>query len=170
MRRVLQLALLLFVLAACERSPVVTPNGSLLELPPGVAPVDFPAGRVSIVSNGETHQLRVELAHTAWQKERGLMFRPEMPEDAGMLFAYDEEQEDGAFWMFNTLIPLSIAYIDGEGVIRNIVQMEPCPSPDRNRCPLYPAGVSFRYALEVNRGYFAERGIGPGDRVRYTPD
>lgn len=159
-----------FLLAACGERSTTTPNGSTLELPSGVAPVEFPTGRVWITSGGQTHELRVEVAHSAWQKERGLMHRSRMPENSGMLFVYDEDQENSSFWMYNTLIPLSIAYIDAQGVIRNIVEMEPCPSADRGRCPFYPAGVTFRYALEVNRGYFAERGIGPGDTIRYQPD
>ena len=62
--------------------------------------------------------------------------------------------------MFNTLIPLDIAFIGEDGTIGNIVPMEPCTSPYPQWCPGYTAGVPFRTALEVNRGYFAERGIG----------
>jgi uncharacterized protein len=171
MSRFLAVLAILLTLAACDRSASsTTPNGSRLELPTGVAPVDFPPGRAWIESGGQVHELRVEVAHTPWQRERGLMYRTEMPESSGMLFAYEEDQDAASFWMFNTWIPLSIAYLDAEGIIRNIVEMEPCHSPDRARCPLYPSGVPFRYALEVNQGYFAARGIGAGDRVRYEPE
>lgn len=145
---------------------MTTPNGSRLELPQGVEAVQFPAGTVQIQSGGTTHTLRAEFATTPAQRERGLMYRTSMPEDAGMLFIYPDEQE-GGFWMYNTLIPLGIAYADGEGVIFQITQMEPCESPYASMCPTYPARAPFRYALEVNPGYYAARGIQPGDRILY---
>jgi uncharacterized protein len=162
---------LVLALVSCDRDrAMTTPNGSRLELPVGVGPVEFPAGRVWIETGEQVHELRVEVAHTPWQRERGLMYRSSMPDTSGMIFAYEEIQDAGSFWMFNTWIPLSIAYMDAEGTIRNIVDMEPCTAADRQRCPLYPSGVAFQYALEVNQGYFAERGIEAGDRVRYQPD
>lgn len=161
--------LLLLGLGACDRdagAAAVTPNGSRLELPQGVQPVEFPVGTVQIQSGDTTHTLRAEFATTPAQRERGLMYRTSMPEDAGMLFIYPAEQE-GGFWMYNTLIPLSIAYADENGVISQITQMEPCESPYASMCPTYPARVPFRYALEVNQGYYAARGIQAGDRILY---
>lgn len=171
-RALLAAALLALALAGCERAGgavTTTPNGSRLELPPEVEPVEFAAGTVRIHSNGQVHTLRAEFAETPAQRERGLMFRTVMPEDAGMLFIYPAEQE-GGFWMYNTRIPLSIAYADGEGVIFQIREMQPCESPYASLCPTYPAQRPFRYALEVNQGYFARRGIGVGARIEYQTE
>lgn len=171
-RALLAAALLALALAGCERAGgavTTTPNGSRLELPPEAEPVEFPAGTVRIHSDGQIHVLRAELAETPAQRERGLMYRTAMPEDAGMLFLYPAEQE-GGFWMYNTRIPLSIAYADAEGVIFQIREMQPCESPYASLCPTYPAQRPFRYALEVNQGYFARRGIGVGARIEYQRD
>jgi uncharacterized protein len=67
--------------------------------------------------------------------------------------------------MFRTRIPLDIAFIDAEGVIRNIVAMEPCEQPNPQLCRRYPAQVPFLMALEMNRGFFQRHGIGVGDRA-----
>ena len=149
----------------CESGETTTPNGSQLELPSGVDPVEFALDTVQIRSGDTTYTLPVEIADTPAQRERGLMYRSSMPEEAGMLFAYEDTQPGGAFWMYNTLIPLSIAYADAEGRIVSIVEMPPCDSEFASLCPTYPAGAPFRYALEVNQGYFVERGIGVGDRI-----
>ena len=94
------------------------------------------------------------------------MERRSLADSAGMLFLYDTTQpQDAAFWMFRTRIPLDIAYIDSTGVIRNIVAMEPCTAVLMKGCPTYPAGVPFRAALEVNKGYFQRHGVALGDRV-----
>lgn len=153
------LLLLLSVAAACNDRGTLTPNGSRLELPDGVARVEFEAGTVQIRSGDTMHTLRVEIAETATQRARGLMYRPFMPEDAGMLFIYPAEHE-GGFWMYNTLIPLSIAYADAEGRIFQILEMAPCESVYESMCPTYPASAPFQYGLEANQGFFAERGIG----------
>jgi uncharacterized protein len=164
------LILLMAALTACERGDRVTvtttPNGSRLELPAGVQPIPFPAGTAQIHANGQTHTLRVEFAETDAQRERGLMFRTAMPEESGMLFIYPQEIQ-GGFWMYNTRIPLGIAYADSAGVIFQIAQMEPCPSEFATLCPTYPAQRPFQYALEVNQGYFQARGIAPGARISW---
>jgi uncharacterized protein len=143
-----------------------TPNGSRLELPSGVEPIDFPTGTVRIHGNDQVHTLRVEIAETDEQRERGLMYRTSMPEEAGMLFTYPMDTE-GGFWMYNTRIPLSIAYIRSDGTILQIVQMEPCPSEFATMCPSYPARLPYRYALEVNQGYYEQRGIQPGAHITW---
>lgn len=100
----------------------------------------------------------VEIAATPDDRQRGLMYRDTLGEDQGMLFVFPRE-EMRSFWMKNTSIPLSIAYIDAGGVIREIYDMEPyslAPVPSR-----FPA----MYALEVRQGRFTELGIEPGDRV-----
>ena len=100
----------------------------------------------------------VEIARTEEQHARGLMFRKKLPEDAGMLFVYDEE-DFRRFWMKNTYIPLSLAYIDSEGVIFQIEEMEPLD--ETSVVSMRPA----RFVLEVNRGWFRKHGVGIGDRI-----
>ncbi len=107
---------------------------------------------------GEGVELTVELARTAGERSRGLMLREELAEDGGMLFVFPGDTEAG-FWMKDTLVPLSIAFIAEDGTILDIQEMEPL-SEDVHRPP-----EPYRYALEVNQGWFEEQGFGTGDRV-----
>ena len=101
---------------------------------------------------------RVEVAATPAARQQGLMFREELGLREGMLFVFDRT-EVRSFWMRNTPLPLSIAYIDERGVIVHITDMEPySEAPVSSRFPA-------RYALEVNRGAFADAGVRVGDRV-----
>ena len=104
------------------------------------------------------HGLRVEVAETDEARRTGLMFRRQLGENSGMLFVYDTEQA-WAMWMRNTYVPLSVAFIDRKGKIINIEDMQ--PQTDDTHQSAGPA----KYALEVNQGWFARRGIKPGDRV-----
>jgi len=104
------------------------------------------------------HTLRAELARTEEEKRTGLMFRRQLGENTGMLFVYEREGL-WAMWMKNTYIPLSVAFIDRHGTILNIEDMEPLTEES------HAARGPAKYALEVNRGWFAKRGIEPGDRV-----
>ncbi len=104
------------------------------------------------------HTFYVEIAETPDERARGLMHRDSLPDDHGMLFVFDRDQQL-SFWMKDTSIPLSIAYIARDGTIREIYDMEPFSlEPVRST-------RSVRYALEVNRGAFEEAGIDIGDRV-----
>ena len=109
-------------------------------------------------SAGERVEVPVEIPATDAERERGLMGRTALPEDAGMLFVFDQEQQL-SFWMKDTLIPLSIAYIDGGGRIVDIQDMQPLDETP------HPSAEPARYALEVNQGFFAARGIQVGDRA-----
>jgi uncharacterized protein len=91
----------------------------------------------------------------------GLMHREELAPGEGMVFLFDEDETSG-FWMKNTLIPLSIAFYDANGVIVRILDMEPCTEEP---CPVYEPGAPYRGALEVNRGAFRRLGVEAGDRV-----
>ncbi|MDQ7730356.1 DUF192 domain-containing protein [Halomonas sp. SpR8] len=121
---------------------------------------------LAIHSEGGPHRLEVEVAETTAQRQRGLMERESLPEERGMLFRFEREQSaNNAFWMYRTLIPLDIAFIDGDGRIVAINTMPPCESSSPSDCPSYPAGAAYHSALEANGGYFAERGIKVGDCV-----
>lgn len=101
----------------------------------------------------------VELARSPEEQMRGLMFRRSLGADHGMLFMYDSPRVM-SFWMKNTRIPLSIAFIDGSGRIVQIEPMEPYDAVTRH-VSQQPA----MYALEMNRGWFEKNGVGVGDRM-----
>lgn len=105
----------------------------------------------------------VELAVTTLERERGLMFRKELPKGQGMLF----EQPTGSatFWMKNTLISLDLLYFDPNGKLLQIeANVPPCTTP---HCPIYPSKTStIRYVLEIKGGEAALQNIQLGDRLR----
>jgi uncharacterized membrane protein (UPF0127 family) len=126
---------------------------------PAAEPETVQAPTLNIVkANGERVEVAVQIADTRTEQARGLMERTELAEDAGMLFVLESEQSPG-FYMENTLIPLSIAFTNAEGRIVDIQDMQPL---DETRH--YPAEPA-QYALEVNQGFFAERGLQVGDTV-----
>lgn len=111
------------------------------------------------------HELQAEVAHTQQARAQGLMFRPTLPGDVGMLFVFPRSTYYG-MWMKNTMIPLSVAFIDEKGIILNIADMEPYTLAAH-----YSAGP-VKYALEVNRGWFAHKKIQSGAFVsglEYAP-
>ena len=112
--------------------------------------------------NAGMYLIRAEVAADMATRARGLMFRREMPSNAGMLFIFDEPGSQ-CMWMKNTLIPLSVAFLDDEGRIINIEDM--APQTEDSHCAHRPA----RYALEMNRGWFAARGVKPGTRLGGIP-
>jgi uncharacterized membrane protein (UPF0127 family) len=126
-------------------------------LPPAFAAPD----RVLIdTTDGKSLSVKVEVAQTPADRARGLMFRTELPAEAGMLFKF-EETGHHPFWMKNTFISLDMLFIDETGRIVGIVEnAEPQTTTPRD-------GGSSRYVLEVNGGYCASRGVKPGDRVRF---
>jgi len=105
------------------------------------------------------HRLSVEIADEQEEHTRGLMFRKRLAENRGMLFVYEKDSKL-TFWMKDTVLPLSIAFIASDGVIREIRDMEPL-SLNSVR-----SSRNVRYALEVNQGWFRDRGINVGDRVQ----
>lgn len=118
------------------------------------------------VSEAGSVPVQLEVASTAEQRRKGLMGRTSLAPDAGMLFEYREPRDAGhGFWMYNTLIPLDIAYLNRDGVIGSIRQMVPCVSASGSRCPSYPAGVPFIKAVEMNAGFFRKHQLRQGDRL-----
>lgn len=109
-------------------------------------------------SEGKTLPVSAEIARTEQEMMHGFMGRKDIPDGTGMLFVYDADQIM-SFWMKNTPHPLSIAYIDSSGRIRDIFDMTPF-----SLAPIVST-VSVRYALEVPQGWFARQGIKPGDTV-----
>jgi uncharacterized membrane protein (UPF0127 family) len=112
--------------------------------------------------NAGMHLIRAEVAADYGTRMTGLMHRASMPSNAGMLFIFDEAAAQ-CMWMKNTLIPLAVAFIDDQGAIINVEDM--APQTEDSHCAKRPA----RYALEMNRGWFAARGIKPGSRIGGIP-
>lgn len=102
--------------------------------------------------------LVTEVALTSDQKRIGLMNRPSLDADRGMIFIYEKPRVP-AFWMKNTLIPLSAAFLTGDGVIVKIADMQ--PGSEEHHSP----DVAVSYVLEVNQGWFAKAGVRVGDRI-----
>jgi uncharacterized membrane protein (UPF0127 family) len=113
---------------------------------------------ISITGVNGTVTVTVELAQTDEQRSVGLMYRKNLEDGKGMLFIFNEDQVL-SFWMKNTLIPLSIAYISYDGTIVDIRDMYP-----NNTSPVQ-SSRSVRYALEVPQGWFGRVGIKAGDKV-----
>ena len=111
-----------------------------------------------INSSGEQVHMTVEIADTPEARELGLMHRSSMPPDAGMLFDFGQDTTSG-FWMYNTILPLSIAFITADGTILAIRDMQPLDTT------VIEAPAPYRYALEANQGFFAAHNITPGDRA-----
>lgn len=108
------------------------------------------------------HNIVAEVASTPAQRQIGMMMRTQMAPHEGMLFVFEQPARQ-CFWMRDTLLPLSIAFIEDDGRIVNTAEMQ--PRSDEAHCSARPV----RFALEMNRGWFDKRGIKPGDRLRGRP-
>ncbi len=137
--------------------------GMTAQAPAQTAPT-LRRGMLVLVQDKIRVTLNVEIAETPESRQLGLMNRPSLPDDAGMLFVF-ETTSIWAFWMKNTLIPLSVAFIDDQWKIVDIQDMRVGPNPETGRLDIYEAAKPSRYALEVNQGLFARRGIGVGAKV-----
>jgi uncharacterized membrane protein (UPF0127 family) len=104
------------------------------------------------------HRIQAEVANTPQSRAQGLMYRQEMAQHRGMLFVF-QDSAPHCFWMKNTLLPLSIAFLDEAGRIVSLAEMQ--PKSEDNHCAAKPA----RYALEMNAGWFSQRGLKAGDTI-----
>lgn len=108
------------------------------------------------------HLLDVQVAQAPQERQIGLMFRTEMPQHEGMLFVFEQAAMQ-CFWMRNTLIPLTAAFVADDGTIVNLADMK--PKTDDSHCSAKPV----RFVLEMNQGWFAKRHIGAGFRLNGQP-
>jgi len=131
---------------------------ALLALPLAAVAADLPTRTLSV----RDQKLVVEVAATPESRETGLMNRFSLKRDHGMLFVFEAPQPL-AFYMRNTYIPLSIAFVDARGRIINIEDMRP-----RDESTHWSRGPA-RYAIEMQQGWFAQKGIGAGDVVEGLP-
>jgi uncharacterized membrane protein (UPF0127 family) len=122
------------------------------------APQHLPAIKLGV----GMHVIRVELAQTPQERATGLMFRKTLGTNDGMLFSFEQPGQQ-CFWMKNTLLPLSVAFIADNGRVVNIENMK--PQTLDSHCSAEPV----RFVLEMNDGWFAKRGIGSGIRFLGAP-
>jgi uncharacterized membrane protein (UPF0127 family) len=108
------------------------------------------------------HLITAEVAASDPSRTRGLMFRESLAPNHGMLFVFDQKAIH-CMWMRNTLLPLSVAFVDDDGTIVNIEDM--APRTETSHCARRPV----RFALEMEKGWFAKRGIGPGATLAGLP-
>ncbi len=108
------------------------------------------------------HQITVQVAQTPDQRATGLMFRKDMPQPEGMLFVFEQPSQQ-CFWMKNTLLPLTAAFVADDGTIVNLADMQ--PQTEAAHCSTKPV----RFVLEMNQGWFAKKGIKTGYKLGGTP-
>ena len=118
--------------------------------------------RLDLRWDGGRESFAIEVADDSAERAQGLMFVEAMPLSQGMLFVYDEPHRL-CFWMRNTLLPLTIAFIADDGRIVNTADMKPLD--ESSHCASEPV----RFALEMNQGWFSKRGLKPGTRLRGAP-
>ena len=152
MRRIVSMGLVVLALASCAN---------------GGEPVHGNAGSrivVQIRTAGGTIELEnLQVARTPEAQARGLMGRSTLPQDGGMAFLFDGDTT-AAFWMKDTLIPLSILFWQGDGRIIDILDMSPCRA---DPCPVYRASAPYVGAIEMNRGAFERLDVEVGDTLEY---
>ena len=112
-------------------------------------------------AEGDPVTVRLEVAADPATRARGLMEREEVPPGTGMVFLYPRDVAE-AYWMKNTLVPLSIAFVAADGRVVSVAEMTPCKA---DPCPSYAPAGPYRYAVELAAGSFAAAGVGPGSRV-----
>ena len=121
-----------------------------------------PQNLPTVTLHAGMHNIRAQVATTPDQHQTGLMYRKEMASHEGMLFIFDQATPQ-CFWMRNTLLPLSIAFVRDDGVITNLDDMK--PMTEDSHCSTEPV----RYVLEMNVGWFAKRGFKAGARLSGPP-
>ena len=137
--------------------------GLLLAVTAAAAPAqDGPQKLPAIRLNAGMHIIQAEVARTPDQRGTGLMFRKTMGPNEGMLFVFEDASEQ-CFWMKNTLLPLSIAFIGDDGSVVNLDDMK--PQTLDGHCSKKPV----RYVLEMNDGWFVKRGIKAGSKIGGGP-
>jgi uncharacterized protein len=121
-----------------------------------------PQKLAAIKLNAGIHNILAEVARTPDERSTGLMFRPSLGANDGMLFVFEQPGQQ-CFWMKNTLIPLSVAFVADDGAIVNIEHMKP------QTLDSHCSAKEVRYVLEMNEGWFARRGIKPGAKLTGAP-
>jgi uncharacterized protein len=119
------------------------------------------------VQVGDAPPIQAEIADSAAERGQGLMNRPTLPDGAGMLFVFPAPSSS-RFYMWQTLVPLSIAFVDVDRVI-SVAEMVPCSASMPGDCPRYAADGPYNLAVEAPGNWFTRAGVQPGDPVRFDP-
>ena len=155
------LMLVVLTLSACAHARTTTgpvPNPSF----------DLPQGNLTVAgSGGPKLSLHVQIAETAQSREQGLMGVKKMPDQVGMAFLFGEPTSIG-FWMKDTLIPLTVAFIDEQWEIVELIDMAVAKDPQNGPFEIYKPAKTSHYALEVNQGFFPRKNLTVGAKVVYT--
>nr|WP_249420259.1 DUF192 domain-containing protein [Rhabdothermincola salaria] len=154
-----------------DATPLVPADGTntsttLVAEPGLVAPVGYTAVTVVVTQpDGSVQEWCLWLADESAERSRGLMnvTDPDLGGKAGMVFTYETDTSNG-YWMRDTPLPLTIAYVAADGSVVSTADMEPCPE-DAETCPSYPPDGPYRYAVEVPQGRLDDLGIVDGSRV-----
>ena len=148
---------MLAALALALSTPILVAPPAFAEAPM-MLPVHM--AKLAVDTKAGVKLFSIEIADESREQERGLMFRTEMPDDRGMLFALEQTRQT-SFWMENTPMPLDLLFIGDDGRVRAILKGQPF-----SRAPISP-GVPVRFVLELKEGISAKNGIAPGDRLRH---
>lgn len=147
----------LFTITACSQPAQYSTIDADQALRPSPVPLPqavFPDG----------YAVEIELATTSEEISRGLMFRPVLPENRGMLFLFDQPRLP-SFWMKNTLIPLDLVFLDGAGVVVDVIaDVQPCAA---DPCPNYPPSSPAQAVLEVGAGVAAQHNLEVGSTITF---
>lgn len=135
---------------------------SMILLGTGASAQQGPQHLPSVKLIAGQHVINAELAQTPDERSTGLMFRKTMPTSDGMLFIFEQPGVQ-CFWMKNTLLPLSVAFIGDDGSVVNIDEMQ--PEMLDSHCSAKPV----RFVLEMNKSWFDSRGVKPGTRIKGSP-
>ena len=141
---------------------LLIPAALLVPLVPLLAQDQAQTGLPRTTLSAGFHQIEVQVASTSAQQATGLMYRTEMPQHEGMLFIFPEHRQQ-CFWMKNTLIPLTAAFLADDGTVVNLEDMQ--PQTTQSHCSAKPV----RFVLEVNQGWFMKKGLKAGVRLAGPP-
>lgn len=144
------------VVVGCDKPGNASPPPSSAKEPAGQPQPRLPTVKLWLGAQ----ELTTEVARSASEVETGMMWRTSMAESEGMLFVFAEAHQ-ASFWMKNTLVPLSCAYIDANGIILEIHDMKP-----RDLTPIKAATDKVQFVLEVNQGWFKRNNVNPGTSAR----
>ncbi|MBA3476945.1 MAG: DUF192 domain-containing protein [Lautropia sp.] len=146
------------LLAALTAAAVLAAAALAVALPAAAQPSEPNAPLPHIYLQAGIHRIKAEVADSQEERSRGLMLRKSLQANSGMLFVF-ENAALHCFWMKNTLVPLTIAFMEDDGTIVTLTDMQ--PHNEASNCPAKPV----RYALEMEQGWFKIKGLKTGDRI-----
>jgi uncharacterized protein len=152
MKGTIYIVVALLLLCACSHEERVLGDGGDVSL----QKVVFSPSGFTVVA---------EKADSEEKRQKGLMGRKSLKDHEGMIFYFDQTATH-AFWMFNTLIPLAVVFVDERNVVVDVQFMNPCLSPKSESCPVYVARQPSRIAIEINQDAARKYRISVGDRIR----